>query len=326
MSLETLESKFQQRFITDRLIDPRYIGYDRKSEQGVILDIQGQSVLVPWNAPAYSQTLNKIGVNPKFYNKCSEDLQKRIFTEFIRRYNYKNRSPWFMRFIGENILRANLSERYLPIDHDEVIKGVMNVIEGQDFEVRDMFCGPYDGDLYLRITKNISEVEVNEDLPGIDILNSEVGHRSLQVIPMIFRLKCTNGAIVRTSRMTEYRKVHAGHFDPMDMRAFLKDKVEHSIGFLVYNWDKIISSRHALMSKEYINNLPTILHNYGMTKKEAADTIERWSTEWAAKGDMSAYSIAQAITRESQEQESIERRRIMEEIGGRYLIGNLRVN
>ena len=120
---------------------------------------------------------------------------------------YKYRNLPMVRVLDHNI-RAFLSDRYRRLDHLELCSAVLPVIqEMKGAEITS--CDVTDAHLYLKVInrKLKEEVAVGDVVQaGFVISNSEIGLGSLRVEPLVFRLVCKNGLIIKDYAQKKYHE------------------------------------------------------------------------------------------------------------------------
>jgi len=237
--------------------------------------------------------------------------------------------------IAGNEARAMLSDRYAPIDDvfylDLVNETLKTAGYRDDALVRVVASGPQ---TIVRVTIPNDAIEVKKGDAiehGIDIGNSELGMRSVQVTPITYRLVCTNGARAWKSEAT-HRMRHVG--DPARLREQLADAVPVAFAEAKGTLDKWHKATERLID----NALEEIegLHSFGLNKPEreaigrqlVADTglPGRNLTEQLMGTRVSVFDMANAITayarnRGAGEDNSVrvESRLHLEEVGAEYL-------
>ncbi len=119
-----------------------------------------------------------------------------------------------------------MSERYAALDDELVLNMIADCLDrsgyGDDAMVRAISTGPH---TVLRVTlpgegRAVKVGDVIEH--GIDIANSELGLRSVQVTPVTYRLVCSNGMRSWKSEAT-MRMRHVG--DPDRLADQLRDAI-----------------------------------------------------------------------------------------------------
>ncbi|MFO0692925.1 MAG: DUF932 domain-containing protein [Polyangiales bacterium] len=168
---------------------------------------------------AFRQLCDRIDAPATYLRELPAKLQ-------IANVNYgllKKPQPALLRMAGGDV-RAVLSERYAPIDDQVLFELVADALDHaglrRDAVVRASSVGT---STVLRITLPAEGVAVKRgDVIeyGIDLGNSEVGLRSVQVVPTTYRLLCTNGMRGwQSEAASKFR--HIG--DPARLRELLRD-------------------------------------------------------------------------------------------------------
>jgi hypothetical protein len=113
-----------------------------------------------------------------------------------------------IRTLGGDV-RAFLSNRYQRIDNEEIAQVVLPILATIP-DLRIVSSEITERKLYIQaVTPRITgEVKVGDAVQaGLTISNSEVGHGSVSVSRLIYRLRCLNGLILPENR---YRANHTG--------------------------------------------------------------------------------------------------------------------
>jgi len=170
---------------------------------------------------AFSQLCNKIGAPAPYIRGLPPKLQTACINYGLSRRD----GAALLRLAGDEV-RAVLSDRYAAADDELLLDVVSDCLDRtgyrKDALVRAAGVGPH---TLLRITLP------NEGVPvrvgdviehGIDLGNSELGLRSVQVTPVTYRLVCTNGMRAWRSEAA-VRMRHIG--DPDRLRETLRDAI-----------------------------------------------------------------------------------------------------
>ncbi|MDH5491899.1 MAG: DUF932 domain-containing protein, partial [Myxococcales bacterium] len=141
---------------------------------------------------AFSQLCSKVGAPAPYIRQLPSRLQMACMNYGLTR----ERRPALLRLAGGEA-RAILSDRYAAADDELLIEMVSDCLDRtgyrNDVMVRAAAVGPH---TWLRMTLP------NEGVPvkvgdvvefGIDVGNSELGLRSVQITPVTHRLVCLNG-------------------------------------------------------------------------------------------------------------------------------------
>lgn len=137
-----------------------------------------------------------------------------------------NVNVWFQQAPERRLLRvmdgkvrAFLSDRYRRLDHLELCAAVLPVIhemKGASIES----CEVTESHMYLKVINKRMKAEVTVGdvvQAGFCISNSEIGMGSLRVEPLIYRLVCKNGLIVKEYAQKKY---HVGRQVEVEENAY----------------------------------------------------------------------------------------------------------
>lgn len=237
-----------------------------------------------------------------------------------------------LRLAGGEV-RAIMSERYAAIDDAFLLELVDDVISRagyrDDAVVRAVATGPH---TVLRITvpSGAEAVQRGDVIEyGLDIANSELGLRSVQVTPITHRLICTNGMRAWRSEAA-LRMRHIG--DPARLRDQLRDAVPVALAEARGDIDRWRRATEILID----NALEEIedLRAYGLSGPEVqaigrslagatgllpADSSAE-SLSSALRTSTSAFELANAITATARDRTDVAARLQLESLGHRYLV------
>jgi hypothetical protein len=177
------------------------------------IDIVGQSFKVLTNAQRL--LANRLRVPYSYLFRCPEELQADNLNYWIRQ-EARNRQNLFCRFDGTS-LRALFTERYTPIDNLEVLHKMADY--GFDLEQKIQFS--MDEEMMLikvpEYNRSFLLAENDKVVPGISIVNSEVGILALSIEAFYYRLVCTNGLISKTKVDARYKHISRKVMDEFPM-------------------------------------------------------------------------------------------------------------
>jgi hypothetical protein len=158
---------------------------------------------------------NRLKVPYSYLSRCPEDLQADNLNYWISQER-RNRQNLFCRFDGNN-LRAVFTERYTPIDNIEVLHKMADY--GFDLEQKIQFS--MDEEMLLikvpEYNRSFLLAENDKIIPGISIVNSEVGILALSIEAFYYRLVCTNGLISKTKVDARYKHISRKVMDEFPM-------------------------------------------------------------------------------------------------------------
>jgi len=281
------------------------------------------------NETAHMQIGQKLGIPTKYYDRLLTDhpdmLAYNVNTLFGR-----EPSTQMVRTL-DGTVRAFLSERYRILDNDQIAEAVLPIIlEWMDDGARVESAEITDKRLYLKIVNPKIEAEiVPGDIvqSGIVISNSEVGHGSVSVSPMVYRLICKNGMIRNDAGL---RKVHVGRINnanidnilyrdetiEADDKAFLmklQDVVRSTAESVHFESivDQMRDASKQLITGNVYEVVQLVNKNVGITEAEGVSVLDHLIRD----GNMSKYSLSSAITRAAHDVSSYDRSTEMEQIG-----------
>jgi hypothetical protein len=228
--------------------------------------------------------------------------------------------------------RAFLSDRYRPLDNDVIMESVLPIL-AQQRDLNILSSELTDKRMYLQaVTPRLTgEVAVGDVVQmGLTISNSEVGLGSVRIEPLLYRLRCLNGAILATAM----RRNHVGKtiesdgydfyaIDTMnaDNTAFLlkvRDTVIHSFDELAFaeTLERVqITARNKIEAKSVQKVIVDVTKKYDFQKGEGESILMNLING----GDLSQWGLANAVTAMANDTENYDRAVEYERIGGRII-------
>lgn len=132
-------------------------------------------------------------------------------------------------------VRAFLSDRYRPIDNEEVAEKILPILQAHDLDWQNASMEVTDTRLYIRVinpamkvdlvarakaaagsqhhiydASKLLERDTDEVVAGVQITNSEVGLGTFAITPLVFRRVCSNGLVVIEDGKRKYHTGGAG--------------------------------------------------------------------------------------------------------------------
>jgi hypothetical protein len=235
--------------------------------------------------------------------------------------------------LADNEVRAIMSDRYAAIDDSFLLDVVDDVLSKSGFRddalVRATSTGPH---TILRVTVPSAGVAVRKNdiiEYGLDIANSELGLRSVQVTPITHRLVCTNGMRAWRSDAS-LRMRHVG--DPDRLRDQLRDAIPVAFAEArgdIARWKKATE----VLIDDALDEIES-LRAFGLSSSETQAIGKSLAVSTgllaadAAPGDLtnmlrtstSAFELANAITSTARERSDVTARLNLESLGHRYLV------
>lgn len=157
---------------------------------------------------AHRQLSTYVGIPAPYYDRLRSDAPD-LLLDNVHRWLGNEPEQRMVRTLDDTA-RAFLSSRYRRIDNYEILEQAIPLIGEMGPDVRIISSDITDQHLYIKVVNPRLETEVRVGDPvqaGLIISNSETGHGSLTVKPLVLRLVCTNGMIAEDHKM---RKYHTG--------------------------------------------------------------------------------------------------------------------
>lgn len=238
-----------------------------------------------------------------------------------------------IRTLDGNV-RAVLSDRYRRLDNYDLAENVLPILQrlpNARFESVELT----ETKMYLKVVTPGIQYEI---LPGdvvqagVVITNSEVGHGTLAVQPLVYRLVCSNGLIAsdRTLRKThigrtlqsEEELVTVFRDDTMaaDDKAFflkVRDVVEAAVSEATFRLiaQKMQKTLSIALTGDPVKSVEVLANRFTLNDAERAGVLRNLISE----GDLSAYGLVNAVTHYSQEVEDYDRATEFETVGGKLI-------
>lgn len=231
--------------------------------------------------------------------------------------------------------RAFLSDRYRPLDHDEILERVLPALGEFDLDWSQSSLEVTEHRLYMKLVNPRVQADVSIGDPvqaGVLVTNSEVGMGSFSVTPLIFRLVCRNGMIRQDFAK---RKYHTGarlgtdgdsheYYRDDTVRARneatvleMRDLIRGALSDIVF--DRIVQSLREAAGIRIMGD-PTrtveqLQTRFSLSNDEKGSVL-RALIEGA---DLSMWGLANAVTRIAEEATTYDRATDLEAIGGQVL-------
>ena len=276
---------------------------------------------------------------PHAYGKRMLDCAPEVYTEMMNHWLDKGPDNGgtgrrMFRTLDGN-LRAFLSDSYRPLDNFDLCQAVLPAIA--DFGCRITSCEVTDRRLYIKAVneKVQADIKVGDAVQaGVVISNSEIGHGSLQIAPMIYRLVCSNGMISQDNKL---RKYHVGSKakgegsvwemledetkETTDKALWMqiRDVTRSALSEALFNQqvDKMREATQQLISDP--QKVPDVVEmtvkKYGLSEEDNRGVLGHL----ISGGDLSRYGLLNAVTRYSQDVEDYDKATELEELGGKIL-------
>ena len=234
----------------------------------------------------------------------------------IRTYQSDGSTVW-------DLMRADLSNKYLTFDNEDVAEAVLPVMFDEQLEI--ISSNVTEKKLYIKAVtdKLTGEIEKGDVVRGgVIVSNSEVGYGSVNVQAFIERLVCMNGMIAETS----FRRRHIGaSHDITDLLS--RDTLNKTSEALVGQVQDVVRN---VLSNEGFNNVLGKLRETTETEiAKPIDAVEIIQKQFRFTedekdsvlnhlikgGDTTKWGLTNAVTRASQDLEDYDRATEFEKFG-----------
>tara|TARA_R100001510_G_C7642782_1_gene200342 strand:- start:162 stop:1232 length:1071 start_codon:yes stop_codon:yes gene_type:complete len=234
----------------------------------------------------------------------------------IRTYQSDGSTVW-------DLMRADLSNKYLTFDNEDVAEAVLPVMFDEKLEI--ISSNVTEKKLYIKAVtdKLTGEIEKGDVVRGgVIVSNSEVGYGSVNVQAFIERLVCMNGMIAETS----FRRRHIGaSHDITDLLS--RDTLNKTSEALVGQVQDVVRN---VLSNEGFNNVLGKLRETTETEiAKPIDAVEIIQKQFKFTedekdsvlnhlikgGDTTKWGLTNAVTRASQDLEDYDRATEFEKFG-----------
>ena len=254
----------------------------------------------------------------------------------------ENVNGWFQKLperrmvrVLDGKVRAFLSDRYRRLDNLELCAAVLPIIkEMKGAEIAS--CEVTDAHLYLKVVNKRMKAEVGVGdvvQAGFCISNSEVGLGSLKVEPLIYRLVCKNGLILKDYSQKRYHvgrqvdadedaayELYSDETLAQDDKAFFM-KVQDTVrcaadeAKFMLTVNRLKEAMQLPLEHDPVQEVELLADRFMLNQNERGDVLR----QLFMGRDNSRYGLLNAVTAASQIADSYERATAMERIGGELL-------
>ena len=231
-------------------------------------------------------------------------------------------------------VRAVLSDRYRRLDNYDLAENVLPILQGLP-DARFESVELTETKMYIKVVTPRIQVEMAPGdvvQAGIVIMNSEIGHGTLSVQPLLYRLVCRNGLIAADRSL---RKTHVGRslgtedeglqvYQDDTLRAddkafFLKvrDVVQAAVSEASFRQtaQKLQKTLRIPLVGDPVRTVEVLAQRYTLNDVERSGVLRHLITE----GELSGYGLVNAVTHYSQEIDDYDRATEFEALGGKLI-------
>lgn len=317
----------------DYLADTRAIKLEATADAACPVILQGVNGGMPLRSTAHSQLAESLRIPKPYYDRMLAEAPD-LLAANANRWLEKQPARKLVRTLDGQV-RAFLSDSYRPLDNLELAEAVLPKLIGLDAMV--VSGEVTENRFYLKaVTARIAgEVKQGDVIQaGLVVSNSEVGQGSLRVEALDYRLVCTNGMI----RETAVRKAHLGRgargLDAIeDAREFFRTetraaddrafflKVGDAVGSMFdegrfnQRLNQYRDAQAVVIEADPVRVVEATAKRFQLTDKERVSVM----AHLIRGGDLSAWGVANAVTRTAEDADQYDRATELESIGGKVV-------
>ncbi len=328
---QELERQRQAR--KDYLADTRSLSVSTENNVSrLALDLDGASETFHLNELAHRQIADRLQIPFRYYQKMRSEYPD-LLDENIN--GWFNRTPErrMLRTLDGSI-RAFLSDRYRRLDNLELADAVFPLIS--DMKGVDIVSSEItETHMFIKVInrKLKAEVAVGDVVQaGLVISNSEVGLGSLKVEPLLYRLVCRNGLIVKDYAQKRYHvgkqidgedsayEIFSDETLAQDDKAFfmkVQDTVRTAIDEAQFHLtvNKLQATRQEATGPDPVRTVELLADRYSLNQNERGSILRHF----IIGADSSKYGLINAVTRASQDLDDYSPATDFERLGGELL-------
>lgn len=327
------ELERQRRARKDFIADTRNLEVQTTGSNTVLsLSLENTTTDFILNELSHQQIASRLQIPYRYYQKMREEYPS-LLDDNINSWFMKTPERRMVRTLDGNV-RAFLSDRYRRLDNLELCASVLPIIKEMK-GVEIISCDVTETHMFLKVInkKLKAEVAVGDVLQaGMVISNSEVGLGSLKVEPLVYRLACKNGMIVKDFAQKRYHvgrqieseetayEIYSDETLLQDDKAFFM-KVQDTVRCAVdeakfmMTIDRLKEAKYESTGSDPVKTVEVLADRYILNQNERGSVLRHF----IMGGDNSRYGLIQAVTRASQDIESYNRATELERLGGELL-------
>ena len=286
------------------------------------------------NDIALNQIATKAGMSKKYLDKMRDGHYSLLSDNF--NYWFENTPQQQMVRTLDGKVIAFLSDKYKRVDHYEIAKVVLPILEAKGYVVKS--CAITPTKMHIKAVLPTLEREVTTGdvvQAGVIISNSEVGHGSVSVAPFIYRLICLNGMTVNDARLNSRHLTssqatidgvwtvlsdEAKELDNQALLAKVKDVVLSTSDEVRFNQNvEKMTEATEIKIKKPKKVIEVLENRFDLTKQEGDDILQNLINRDDKQPTANVWSVVNSITALGNTMDDYDRGTKMQEIGGRLL-------
>lgn len=320
----------------DLIVAPKHLSFvhDEAADR-ISFQIESEGEYEPTNL--FTRQLTQAIKLPATYAERLEREDKHLLAYSANRLLQRDEKRRMVRTLqnGSNVARAYLSDRYRPLDNEQVLQEVLPMLANiPGLEIVD--CELTEHRMYIKaITPRIQgDVKVGQTVQaGVVLSNSEVGAGALNISPLTYNLACLNGMIIPDLR---FRAFHIGRKAAEDDNVFelLSDETKlandratlmkaRDVALGIFNeeyFESLLgrmraSTEEKLESKRPDKAVEVLAEKIGLNETEQVSVLQHL----LMGGDLTRWGFANAVTAMAQEVPSYDRSVQLEQLGAKVM-------
>jgi len=281
---------------------------------------------------ARHQLADKLKIPFTYFERMRTE-QPGLLDRNVNTWLQTDNEPRMIRTLDGQV-RAVLSDRYRRLDNYDLAENVLPILQ-RLADARFESVELTETKMYLKVVTPRVEYEIAPGdvvQAGIMITNSEVGHGTLSVQPLVYRLVCRNGLIASDRAL---RKTHVGrslHSEDeavtvfrddtlaADDKAFflkVRDVVEAAVSEATFRQvaQKMQKTLDIKLTGDPVKTVEVLANRYTLNESERAGVLRHLIVE----GALSAYGLVNAVTHYSDDVDDYDRATEFEALGGKLI-------
>ncbi len=331
------ELERQRRIRKDFIADTRSLMMttDEDGSSRLDLDLGDKNETFKVNELAHQQIANRLQIPLRYYQKMRTEYPT-LLDDNVNSWLSQNAERRMVRVLDGKV-RAFLSDRYRRLDNLELAtKSVLPTLQGMGKNIDIVSCDVTETHMYIKVInkKLKAEVAVGDVMQaGMVISNSEVGLGSLKVEPLVYRLVCKNGLIVKDFAQKRYHvgkqiegeedsayEIYSDETLQADDEAFflkVQDTVRCAVdeARFMLTVNKLKEAKNEFTGQDPVHTVEVLADKYILNQNERGSVLRHF----IIGADNSKYGLIQAVTRASQDIEDYGRATELERLGGELL-------
>ncbi|RJR27631.1 DUF932 domain-containing protein [candidate division WWE3 bacterium] len=271
---------------------------------------------------AGNQLSERLGIPSKYFNLMKERKELGLLDHNVNTWLQKAPDEtFFLRGMSNGHLkvRAVLSDMYRIIDNEDVFFCTLDELNNKRCDIEALNLTDDFMTVQFKSQDLMKDVRAGDTvIGGISIRNSEIGLSSVQVIPRIFRIQCTNGMVLEQFKT---KQVHLGKGDGGEFESGqVYNQIRLSIRHTFESFGAIVEMMKSSTDWRFdAAKIATVIQNvvtrFNLTEAQKENLL----VAWGAEPENTIYGLANTITRAAQSEKSFEGRYALEAIGGQIL-------